>query len=829
MKKLLSLVLVAVMVLSAVSVFFIASAEGGEGAEAAANYGDLVFVEEFNEDKTATYKANALGRTEYFTGNVAEGNPAYFKTEDGKLKVNVKYQSTASAIRFPLYKVSDDALDFTVQMIYKTEEKYDGSNALALIVADNCKDNWDGSGPKDPLPGTFQLFWNRVGTLTGVQSYGADKTCTRFDAETSTDYVLNQYYMLTISVDLATSKGVSTLAKYDAATQTAGTLVREREFNYETGAAGAGVEPVVGLLLTGVKAEIESVKVWETTLGELAFEEEFTDAAVATDLLANALGNYETIGAATEVNGAGYFKVEDGKLKFNICNSSTVNSVRIPLFEIPEGAKEFTTEMVFKSEAWNVNGSGNAIGLIIADNLIDNWDHTANASTSPTNGTWQFWWNRLGAGSGFQSYGAGKDAVRKDSLTGYTANEYHHLTITVDLENNTVVGTLSKYDTATGTVGTEVGTIEHTYEVGKAGAGVKPVVGLQLNGVKGEVESIRVWEKSTKGNVAFEENFDDATKADGYLAAALGQAKPAAVGDAFKIVDGKLVAEVGYVGHGRNGLRLPLYAIPDGVKSFSIEAKVMVESAVGTHSSDQYAGIGVIYADNLKEMGDGTAAAGSFYMHSLEVLYVDRHLGWSDTNGGYYGASSAGTTAKAPMGEWITVTVDVSMETNELSVTAAKADGTIIDKYTDTAKDIDKNVGIWISDGKAMVDYVKVYTNYGVQAPLTPAPETTAAETTTAAPGATTAPAATSAPATTTAGPATTTAAPAVTTAGPATTTAGAAVTTAGPAATTQAATSAASNTPTTGDSVNVQMLVAIMMFSCSAVLLVVVRAKKEH
>lgn len=228
-------------------------------------YGDLVFVEEFNDSsKTTEYLAKAFGKNRPF---LAPSDTKYFKIEDGKLKVNLPNANAIETFRFPLYSIDYDAYEFTVQMIYKTKKVYsDGAgNAVGPVIADNLIENYK----NDDQTGTFQMFWSRVfesnpttSSQTGIQSYGNLKSQSRND--NTKGYVANQYHILTITVNLLDNQGVYTLAQYDNSAKTVGTVLAENvSFAYETGSsADANVNPVIGLLFNAVESEVESVKVY---------------------------------------------------------------------------------------------------------------------------------------------------------------------------------------------------------------------------------------------------------------------------------------------------------------------------------------------------------------------------------------------------------------------------------------------------------------------------------------------------------------------------------------------------------------------------------------
>ena len=256
MKKILSVMLVAVMLISALSV---AAAETPD-------YGTLAFEEEFTDAaKLDTYLAAAVGNKGSLQEQTEMGDDAYLKVEDGKLKVNIKKSSTSGALRFQLFDVPDDVSEFTVVMDYKTTRANASGtgNNVGLVIADNGKDNWDTElgAVKETLVGVFQLFWSRAGATTGIQSYGADKKAARVDPDTC--YEANTDYILTITVDVENALGT-----YNLMEKATGTYVYENKaFEYEVGKAPAvGVNTAVGLMLSGVQAEIESVKVYTKTV-----------------------------------------------------------------------------------------------------------------------------------------------------------------------------------------------------------------------------------------------------------------------------------------------------------------------------------------------------------------------------------------------------------------------------------------------------------------------------------------------------------------------------------------------------------------------------------
>lgn len=374
MKKLLSILLVAVMV-AAMFVPVTVSATEPEVKNATSGYGNLVFNEEFNNsDSVSQWFSSMLGDKKGVDEETG------FKIENDKLIFNETASvSTAIAPRFTLYDLDTTNInEFTVTMKYKTQNN--DSTCLGLIIADDGVCSTNDGGEK----GSFQVFWSRPSTwASGVRNY-RDEGSREKEIELTGLHTPGSWHVVTITVNTDTNYATLFLQKENGGVlEPVASSKSPINFKYMT---GNGVSPKIGLLNTKANAEVDYVKVYtrNTTTnanyadGQLLFSEDFSDASRFSDVIgaedynkaANAYGyRLRAYYPGHVANFAdGYLDwTYAGKQANGSLNTSAKHAHRLLMYDVPYGVNEFSVllDLVVVEKPSDNMSAG--VGLIIAD------------------------------------------------------------------------------------------------------------------------------------------------------------------------------------------------------------------------------------------------------------------------------------------------------------------------------------------------------------------------------------------------------------------------------------------------------------------------------
>lgn len=508
MKKLLSVLLVAVMVASMIVPMTVSAAYNPVTAET--EYGNLIYNQEFTDDsEIESWKSGMLGYKAFLDDGT-------FEIQNEKLIWGGASGGTVTAPRFTLFNdIPANTKEFTAVMKFKVD-----TGTLAMVIADNGEDNYAGDA------GVFQIFWARPGgSATGIVTYptsGYSNNAPRVDM--TKNLVGNAWYTLIITVDLTTSQGVVTLEKEDgtpyfgdiASTSFAPTGYKvemfEQCFEYQT---TNNCVPGVGILNTGANAEIEFVRVYSKSTtstapaqtyadNQILFSEDFSDYSKFSSLKLNAGfprfedgyilrgGPHSTLYAFSEGEGALITSLD-------VLKTSGRYAPRLLMYEIPDSVEEFTVSMdvrcledVIKTGDTSRNGPG----LILADNCFGN---TYNYSQLDSVTKFQLIWLRpQGSNTGAYSYKPSSVTANNTvSNLSITLTEGTRYSIWVHVnpnsteydDNSTSYVENAKFIITDKTTRTTVYEDEFAYNEINA----RRVIGAYVNEVDWEYDQLNVW------------------------------------------------------------------------------------------------------------------------------------------------------------------------------------------------------------------------------------------------------------------------------------------------------------------------------------------------
>lgn len=289
----------------------------------------LMFDEDFDdESKLASWKDSIVGSLSDIKN---DGN---FDIVDGALvmKSNVE-EATYFGPRFKLYTVPDSAKTFTVEIKFKSEQYRDGGGTN-LIIADNGLFP-SGTQGSTENQAAIQMFWLRKGWTSGVVSYARSSTAAtsnRVNMVTGPDY--DDWYTLSISVDLTTKKGKATLIQNDGTVVLNGT-----EFNYEPFGKN------IGLMCYRTVSTVDYVKVYASFNDAPEFYDDFS---IPFDVFGNGKNDTTVSKVSTGIR----------------VNNTGTSEVRAILYT-PPATKGFTASLDFTVNAKKASGSD--VSLILSD------------------------------------------------------------------------------------------------------------------------------------------------------------------------------------------------------------------------------------------------------------------------------------------------------------------------------------------------------------------------------------------------------------------------------------------------------------------------------
>jgi len=429
MKKLLSILLVAVMVAAMFVPVTISATEPADPR------GTLAFEENFDDStRVDAAKADKLGYEDEIESITVEDGLMTFST-------GTVGRGTIAAPRLKMYTVPEGVTEFTAVVKFKTNTT---TELFGLVVADNLKDGTTASASDT----TVQLFWARpTGTNTdGIRTYLAGGSQAGWKNDTQDFYQAGEWHELTVTVDLTTNTGVSTLAKWDGEKFEAYSQMDEKAFDY---CRMQGINPNIGIMSKNGDVIVDYLQVYTKSEGyvrpvadTLIYEENFNDPTKVDAWKAALKGNTGFL-----THDGSYLKVENGQLKFkNSFSGDTGVAPRFTLFNVPDDATTFTVEMEFCVQTDN-NDAANCLGLMIADNGKDSWDSENSKVKENADGSFQLFWARTTSwNSGIRGYKGNSSTTPRpiEIAKLHTLGTWHKVTINVDLNKNSALFMLEK-------------------------------------------------------------------------------------------------------------------------------------------------------------------------------------------------------------------------------------------------------------------------------------------------------------------------------------------------------------------------------------------------
>lgn len=723
MKRFLSFVLSAVMVLTAINLP--AKAEGTENET-----GEVLYYEDFSD-----FDITSITPYGY---SYQQGAVAKLAVEDGKLVVNTRQQDITTegyktkslygshGTRIKLYEIPEDITSFSVSVDVKLNQfegvwdgtKYEsvgGSTGPGLLIADNGVSGTSAGTAADQA--LFSMIWMRkynIGT-SGAYTYGVtnknavasnkpgicdegdnytvkvkvDGTNGTFKIINTTDntvyesaFIYNPgntnrmvgFYASICNVEfdnLCVCSG--DLAYGDAKQVTANVQTLQKDGSEQTVVVGGSVSGT-GKYNIGAKATLTATPIagysfvkWvdvngndvATTVscevpvtGDASYTAVFQEGAsyvdgqliydmsVADPVDAQAYG-YAYNKGYYRANSFGYDQGTDTYLMNTIRPKSDAiggrYASRVKLFDIPDGVTSFSAKVDVILSAWgstdgvtvnNADGWGNAVGMIISDNMTSD---TATTGTGSSLSKFDMVWIRPNfATSGARlGYGSNKGQQEFGSNTKGLGDPGRY-TISVYVNGSSAVYEILNRDT--------LQSFRKTFTYSPA-SGMNESIGLYSNGAYVSYSGLEVYYGDgvglsgkgasaasgdmLQGHVLYDMNKDyDTANAPvpygyGYT---LGSCKDYGLQEdgTYRLNTIKTEAE-----GGRYGTRVSLYDVPEGVTKFSVEVDLTIHEHM-----DENSGVALVFADNkATDAKNGSSSAFSMIWLRYQRICAYRYGG----------------------------------------------------------------------------------------------------------------------------------------------------------------------------------------------------------